>query len=137
MNRKMHFVRPTFLSNLPFILVLICAFASGCASLSTIPQPPSHRSLSDLHVITSQGSSIHFQEGSWQLTLSGITGKAEVTENASIRFVDTTLAYQQVASAESTKEDPWTKLLLTILGVLIVIGLAGVVLYAAFRATER
>lgn len=137
MNRKMHFVRLTFLSYLSFLLILICAFASGCVSLSTIPQPPSHRPLSDLHVITTQGSSIHFQEGSWRLTLSGITGTAEVTENASIRIVDTTIAYQQVASTESTKEDPWTKLLLTILGVLIVIGLAGIVLYAAFRATER
>ena len=79
-----------------------------------------------------------FYHDQWQLTLTGIEGKAEIRQNGFPSYTtDTTISYFQVAAVDSRGEDPWTQLLLTILGVIIVIGLAGVILYAAFRATER
>ncbi len=59
------------------------------------------------------------------------------TDELPYHLRDTTISYVQIAAADSRGEDPWTQLLLTILGVLIVIGISGLILYAAFRATER
>lgn len=120
------------------ILLCVLFFFSGCTPLQLMREPVSPRTISDLHVTTSAGKTFFFRAGDWKLTFSGISGKADVTtENDTITLPDTTLSYFDVAAVDGNREEPLIELLLTILGVIIVIGLAGVILYAAFRATER
>ena len=120
------------------VVTLFAAFVLiGCSS-SLMMNPPSGSPQPSLSISTRGGSDIMFYKDQWQLTSAGIRGKAEIRQDGFPSYTkDTTVSYFQVAAVDSRGEDPWTQLLLTILGVLIVIGLAGVILYAAFRATER
>ena len=125
--------------SLSFCLVAVMTIVlTGCSdSLMMMNQPHGSRPPS-LSVATRSGSDVLFYQDKWQLTLSGIRGYAEIHQSGFPSYTkDTTISYFQVAAVDSRGEDPWTQLLLTILGVIIVIGLAGVILYAAFRATER
>lgn len=110
----------------------------GCSSSIIGQKQFAANSSSSLHVTTYDGSQFVFPENNWRLTFSGITGKVmSGTDELPDHLRDTTISYIQIAAADSRGEDPWTQLLLTILGVLIVIGISGLILYAAFRATER
>ncbi len=132
----LHF-RRSLLLLFPGAVLLLIALLAGCSvplHLGGAPASPAP----GLAIRTHDGSAVTFARESWRLTFSGIEGKADITPSAGASFSrDTTISYFQVAAVDTRDEDPWTQLLLTILGVIIVIGLAGVILYAAFRATER
>lgn len=118
-------------------LIALSAIIGGCANLS-IPETAQTGAPGFLSLTTRSGSSVTFNENAWKLTLTGIEGRALVHPKESPSFtVDTTISYLQVAAVDSRGEDPWVQLLLLILGVLLVIGLVGIIIYAAFRATER
>jgi hypothetical protein len=89
-------------------------------------------------VETRDRSTLRFDDG-WELTFEGIAGTAEVSNNDESTFrTDTTLSYWDVTSAAPARRDnTMRQFLLTILGVILVIGLAAIILYAAFIATDR
>lgn len=120
------------------IMTITTFVVMSCSNSLTIINQPNNAQHAGLSLSTRNGSDVMFQENNWQLTLTGISGKAEIHQSGLPSYTkDTTISYFHVAAVDSRGEDPWTQLLLTILGVIIVIGLAGVILYAAFRATER
>ena len=118
------------------MLLFPALLLGGCAGLVLTPTPPQAHP-SDLRVTMRDGGSLLFQDGHWRLTPAGIEGRALDQHSSGRGMIDTSVSYLQIAAAEGNREDPWTQLMLTMLGVLIVVGLAGVILYAAFRATER
>ena len=95
--------------------------------------------LPGLRVRTKDGGSLLFAENGWRLTLDGIAGDALVTDADGRQFAtDTTLSYWDASSAASTgRDNTMSQFLLTILGVILVLGLAAIILYAAFLATAR
>jgi hypothetical protein len=102
------------------------------------------RSLQDsrlpgLRVSTRDDGMLLFAEDGWRLTMSGIEGQALVTTADGAQFTaDTTLSYWDATSAASTgRGNTMSQFLLTILGVILVLGLAAIILYAAFLATAR
>lgn len=118
--------------------LLLMALWWGCSAPLRLGGGSPASPAAGLAIRTQDGSAVTFARESWRLTFSGIEGEASITPSAGVSYLrDTTISYFQVAAVDSRDEDPWTQLLLTILGVIIVIGLAGVILYAAFRATER
>ena len=126
------------------LLAAICLsalfFASGCVTMPAIRASGERAPASGILVTTHDRSTFQFQEGSWSLTLGGIEGKADIlTETGTLPSRDTTLWYGDVASAAAGggRGSTVTQFLLTILGVILVIGLAALILYAAFPATDR
>lgn len=92
-----------------------------------------------LRVSTHDHGVLLFEEDRWQLTLEGIKGPALVTDADGTQYsADTTLSYWDASSAASTgRTSTMSQFLLTILGVILVLGLAAIILYAAFLATAR
>jgi hypothetical protein len=90
--------------------------------------------------MTQSRSTLQFHEGEWSLTWGGIKGRADlVTDEGIIPVRDTTLSYADVASASTGggRGNTTEQFLKTILGVILIIGLAALILYAAFPATDR
>lgn len=139
----MHFLRIFLTRLLPFSAAVL--MLQGCAPMLTqslnapsVPYGQPDRAEPSIIVHTYDNSELRFEDG-WSLTFGGISGTAEVIRDdaPSIR-TDTTLAYQDVASAApSRRNTTMRQFLLTILGVILVIGLAAIILYAAFIATGR
>jgi hypothetical protein len=100
----------------------------------------SRTDVSGIRVETHDRSTFQFQEGTWSLTMEGIAGKADIfTDEGVLPSRDTTLWYGDVASAAAGggRGSTVTQFLLNILGIILVIGLAALILYAAFPATDR
>lgn len=92
-----------------------------------------------LQVHTHTGGTLLFPENEWTLTLEGIRGNAHVTHADGTQYsADTTLSYLDASAAASTgRSSTMGQFMLTILGVILVLGLAAIILYAAFLATAR
>lgn len=143
------------------LLVVLITGLSGCAPQLRMAQAPSlppaagepdgipqtgrrghapmQHGLPALHVTTDDNSSLLFHRDTWQLTVSGIRGTADVYPAGGGYFTaDTTLSYWETASASPAgRSSTMSQFMLTILGVILVLGLAAVILYAAFLATKR
>jgi hypothetical protein len=123
------------------LLLLFFLVFSGCApqlSLSP-PQENGQQPISGLSVRTHDYGSLLFHEDNWRLTVTGIRGTADVeTPDGALYTKDTTLSYWDAASASPAgRSNTMGQFMLTILGVILVIGLAAIILYAAFLATDR
>jgi hypothetical protein len=95
--------------------------------------------LTALRVTTHDRGELLFAENGWSLTTGGIEGRALVRTADGVEYAkDTTLSYYDAASASpSGRSDTMSQFMLTILGVILVLGLAAIILYAAFLATAR
>lgn len=85
-------------------------------------------------------STVRFAAEKWELTVQGVRGEAEILgHDGTLRTADTTISYWDVSSAAAGpgRGTLLSQFLLTILGVILVIGLAAIILYAAFLATKR
>ena len=132
-----------------FLLLLgmcaILAVASGCSSPFPLTHPSAAYSaddarLSGITVTARDRTTLRYHDDSWHLTLEGIAGTASIVQQDGTTIEkDTTLSYAEISAAESSsgRGSTMTQFLLTILGVVLVIGLAAIILYAAFRATDR
>lgn len=92
-----------------------------------------------LMVRTNEGGRLFFHDKQWKLTMSGIAGTADVTAADGAQYTaDTTLSYFSAEAAQSSgRTSTMGQFMLTILGVILVLGLAAIILYAAFLATDR
>lgn len=92
-----------------------------------------------LHVRTHDNGTLLFHGDDWRLTPSGIRGTADVeTEDGRMYTTDTTISYWDTAEAgPAGRQSTMGQFMLTILGVILVLGLAAIILYAAFLATDR
>ncbi len=131
--------------NLNFFLPVAFSFLlfmiSGCGMTTSFNAGVSSNEYS-LALQTTDQSHFLFHRGKWTLDLKGVSGTADrVDDNGTMTRTDTTVSYTNIASATSpaggSRGNTMEQFLLTILGVILVIGLAGLMLYAAFRATER
>lgn len=134
--------------------LVLLLYTTGCApqlslhapattypSAVNSPQSPAHGAgtLPGLQVQTKDGGTLLFADNGWRLTMDGIAGQALVTDVHGLQFsADTTLSYWDASSAASTgRDNTMSQFLLTVLGVILVLGLAAIILYAAFLATAR
>ena len=79
-----------------------------------------------------------FSENHWSLTSHGIHGTASFQTQDGLQFRrDTTISYWDVSSLAPARGNTVGQFLLTVLGIVLVIGLAAIILYAAFLATDR
>ena len=113
----------------------------GHSAVNNSPLAHGHatHALSGLRVTTHDRGELLFAADRWQLTFEGIKGPALVTSaDGALYSADTTLSYWDAASAASTgRTSTMSQFMLTILGVILVLGLAAIILYAAFLATAR
>jgi len=111
----------------------------GCAPQFALSPPSSQTPVDGIRVTTKNHGTLLFHDSHWDLTWSGVSGHATVRDATGATFeADTTLSYWDVSSAAASgRSNTMTQFLLTILGVVLVIGLAALILYAAFRATDR
>jgi hypothetical protein len=136
----------------PLFLLLLAAVAlvtAGCAALGAFPSPAGPFSAAPATVLPGptggvlvtgkDRSTLLFSDDRVSLTWSGINGHALVTTNDGRQYErDTTVSYWDVSSAAASgRTSTSTQFLLTVLGIILVIGLAALVLYAAFPATDR
>ncbi|MAT38349.1 MAG: hypothetical protein CL946_01960 [Ectothiorhodospiraceae bacterium] len=122
--------------------------ASGCSTLLRMPEPPAGAAAyrpgtagpqpAGILLTTHSGSRLHFRDG-WSLTWSGVAGSADLLDDgAPGAYTDTTISYYEVKQTTGTgRHNTMRQFLLTILGVILIIGLAAIILYAAFIATDR
>lgn len=84
-------------------------------------------------------STVRFAPERWELTTRGVRGLAQLhADDGSLREADTTISYWDISTAAAPGRGTLlSQFLLTILGVILVIGLAAIILYAAFLATDR
>jgi len=103
----------------------------------SIPGTAGHTEAS-IVIQTKDNAVMTFHDG-WGLTWSGVRGSADIsTGEGTLSVPDTTISYWNIDKAEASRRDNTTRqFLLTILGVILVIGLAAIILYAAFIATDR
>jgi hypothetical protein len=125
---------------LPVLLLILAGTAlTGCATLSTFPAPTPRGPVDGIRITTTSDATMLFHDNRWSLGWSGVTGHATVNEGTAAAYeADTTLSYGDITSAAASgRGNTMTQFLETILGVVLVIGLAALILYAAFRATDR
>lgn len=117
-------------------LLIIGGCSSGQGTLSPYTQASGP---SGLIVRTHDEGRLFFHDEQWRLTMQGISGRAEVTTADGEHYsADTTLSYWSAEAAESSgRSNTMGRFMLTVLGVILVLGLAGIILYAAFLATDR
>lgn len=85
-------------------------------------------------------STVRFAADKWDLTVRGVRGTAQMhASDGRLVAADTTISYWDISSAAAGpgRGTLLSQFLLTILGVILVIGLAAIILYAAFLATNR
>ncbi|GEM_PF-1791289 len=124
----------------PAILLISFALFAGCAAPSALRHDLRASNAGGIVVRTHDRSTFTFRDDGWSLTARGISGFADVsTDGGEALLKDTTLSYADVASAAPSdgRSSTMRQFLLTILGVVLVIGLAALILYAAFPATDR
>jgi hypothetical protein len=79
-----------------------------------------------------------FPDNQWTLTFRGVRGTGSFQMQDGVCFTrDTTISYWDVSSASAAHGNTLGQFLLTVLGIILVIGLAAIILYAAFLATDR
>ncbi|MCZ7557796.1 MAG: hypothetical protein M5R41_15465 [Bacteroidia bacterium] len=133
----------THKKSLPIAITLIAGamiLFSGCSTgLSVMAPQGSMLGTPGLMVNTTEGGHLFFHDKQWKLTVSGIAGTAEVTAADGTQYTaDTTLSYFSAEAAQSSgRTSTMGQFMLTILGVILVLGLAAIILYAAFLATDR
>jgi|WetSurMetagenome_2_1015567.scaffolds.fasta_scaffold711498_2 hypothetical protein len=131
------------MSRTRLLLCSMCLFLfsclPGCAPQLSLTPPAQGGPVAGISVATKQHGTLLFHDERWNLTWSGLSGHATVRDaNGAAYETDTTLSYWDVSSAgASGRSNTMTQFLLTILGVVLVIGLSALILYAAFRATDR
>ena len=133
-------IRTNILLRLVPLAVVVMIAAGGCTSQYGLLAPQSRTGGSDgLLVRTYDEHQLFFHDRQWKLTVNGIAGRAEVTTAEGMQYVaDTTLSYWNTESAEATgRNNTMGRFMLTVLGIILVLGLAGIILYAAFLATDR
>jgi hypothetical protein len=110
---------------------------TGSGVPSTAPQTSAITS--GLRVRTHDDGTLLFHGDDWRLTPTGIRGKADVSTSDGTQYTtDTTLSYWDTAEAgPAGRQSTMGQFMLTILGVILVLGLAAIILYAAFLATDR
>ncbi len=124
------------------ILVTLALVAGGCgmaqSGMRTMPGAPP-MGPDELRLETRNNAVVAFQDGGYTLTWSGVSGPARIWPSDGILTQkDTTVSWFDISSAAGTGRSKTTgQFLLTVLGVILVIGLAAIVLYAAFLATDR
>jgi hypothetical protein len=143
-------VSPQFLTRhrtagLAILVAALVALQTGCAGLASFSAPSARptagvsSAFNGIRITTKDNATLLFQDQRWTLTAGGIEGYASVQPSDGGAYdKDTTLSYWDVSSATSSGRTSTTKqFLLTILGVILVIGLAALVLYAAFPVNDR
>lgn len=138
------------LKSLPLFLLLLMAAAVLHAQDAEIARlPPGEPAIAAVErpgtddpgivVTTRDEGRLYFREGDWSLTWEGIRGRATVqTPDGLSATRDTTLSYADAVSASSSgRGTSASQFALTLLGIILVIGLAALILYAAFLATDR
>jgi hypothetical protein len=129
------------------LLVLGCAAPLRAQNgAAAAPEPGAALATADLPgngeagivVTTVNDTRVFFRDG-WELTWDGIRGCASVqAPDGTLTVKDTTLSYSDATSASATGRGASTsQFALTLLGIILVIGLAALILYAAFLATDR
>jgi hypothetical protein len=124
----------------PAILLISFALLAGCAAPTSFLHDSRVSDAGGIVVRTNDRSTFTFRDDGWSLTARGISGFADIsTDGGGALQKDTTLSYADVASAAPSdgRSGTMRQFLLTILGVVLVIGLAALILYAAFPATDR
>ena len=125
---------------LRFAAILIATLSiAGCALPGPSVMQPAHDAPAGIRVVTHDKSTFDFHDG-WQMTWGGIEGRVDLhTASGDAISTDTTLSYWDVSSASSSngRGNTTSKFLLTVLGIILVIGLAALILYAAFPATDH
>lgn len=128
------------------LLALALLFhATGCAPQLAMQHtgpggfPEGNGQLPGLRVATHAGPTVQFMENGWTLGVDGIRGTALIMHADGTQYsADTTLSYFDASAAVSTgRSSTMGQFMLTILGVILVLGLAAIILYAAFLATAR
>ena len=127
-------------SAFPRLLLIVCAavIVSGCAGTVPATMQGGSDPADGIRVVTHNNTTFDFRDG-WRLTFGGIEGNADIqAAGEELIQKDTTLSYWDVSSAASnSRGNSTSRLLLTVLGVILVIGLAALILYAAFPATDK
>ncbi len=131
-------------------LSLFLLLMAGCTPQSALAPPTAvkhgpgvmphaQEAHSGLRVRTHDNGTLLFHDDDWRLTPSGIRGTADViAEDGASYTTDTTLSYWDTAEAgPAGRQSTMSQFMLTILGVILVLGLAAIILYAAFLATDR
>ena len=121
------------------MLAATLAFAGCALPMHSIDHRTIQGSTDRISITTHDRATFDFHEG-WELTMRGVQGHADIyPSEGGVLQADTTLSYWNVSSAADTggRGNTTTKFLLTILGIILVIGLAALILYAAFPATNR
>ncbi|MBE0645559.1 MAG: hypothetical protein IH600_15865 [Bacteroidetes bacterium] len=128
------------------LILSLLFYTTSCAPQLSLQSPASFGSgpaagapLTALRVTTHDRGELLFQEDGWRLTTGGIEGRALVHTADGVDYAkDTTLSYWDAASASPAgRSNTMSQFMLTILGVILVLGLAAIILYAAFLATAR
>ncbi len=131
--------RRRFLS-LMFLVLLVSLLDSLSGRAQDAPSVQvSDQGEAVLRITTTDQGTLRFRESDWDLTVEGIRGHARVEPAVGPAYdADTVLSYFSVAAAASDgRATSLKQYLLTVLGIILVIGLAAIVLYAAFLATDR
>jgi len=131
--------RLTFRFTFALSLLVLISFTACAPQQSLISGFDDRDNVGGLLVQTRNEGHLLFHENEWRLSMRGIQGRADITTPDGVSFTaDTTLSYFQAITAEATgRSTTMSQFLLTILGVILVIGLAAIILYAAFLATDR
>ncbi len=128
------------------LILSLLFYTTSCAPQLSLQSPmtgdgsaASGGGIAALRVTTHDRGELLFAENGWRLTASGIEGSALVkSENGEQYAKDTTLSYRDAATASpGGRSNTMGQFMLTILGVILVLGLAAIILYAAFLATAR
>jgi len=132
------------------LITLLLVLLAGCTPHLSLAPPSAmqhdHTAMprmeevrTGLRVRTHDNATLLFHDDDWRLTPSGIRGTADVTaEDGASYTTDTTLSYWDTAEAgPAGRQSTMGQFMLTILGVILVLGLAAIILYAAFLATDR
>lgn len=118
---------------------MFAVLLQGCAGTGQYPFQSPQQYGSGIMVTTQSEDHLFFRDEQWELTWSGIHGTAEIhTFDGASWTADTTLSYLDAAAAQPIDRGGGMKnYLLTVLGIILVLGLAAIILYAAFLATDR
>jgi hypothetical protein len=121
------------------IVIIAIVLCTGCAAPYGVQHVGGTYNAPGLMIHTHDNGHLFFHDQDWKLTLNGISGPALVTAADGSQYnADTTISYWNTESAQATgRGSSMKQYLLTILGVILVLGLAGIILYAAFLATDR
>jgi hypothetical protein len=120
---------------IPAILIIL----AGCAVQPFASSPAARtQSAGGIKLVMHDNSTAVFPDNQWSLTFRGVrgTGSFQTLDGACFTR-DTTISFWEVSSASAVRGNTLGQFMLTVLGIILVIGLAAIILYAAFLATDR